>query len=75
MGARFRNTYCTRETSADPENWRRRERDRELVRVVVGIKEWFYIIKQIEAITAAYPQSTELNTFSLIMKLNTPNCH
>lgn len=23
-----------------------------------GIKEWFYIIKQIEVITAAYPQST-----------------
>ena len=34
-------------------------------------KEWFYIIKQIEAITAAYPLSAKLHTFSLIMKLKT----
>lgn len=35
-----------------------RERGRDKKRDTRRIKEWFYIIKQIEVITAAYPQST-----------------
>lgn len=35
---------------------REREKDKEWD--TSRIKEWFYIIKQIEVITAAYPQST-----------------
>lgn len=46
--------YSKDETMTENERERGRDKEWDTSR----IKEWFYIIKQIEVITAAYPQST-----------------